>query len=275
MTGFLEKLCVLLFFLSSLIACGNLDKKGNSDNIFSNILVSNLKNNQATISFNTTSETTCEIQYGLSQDNLNLIATNPMMAPNQFLLFHEVTLYDLSADTTYFFRSSVTDQEGANYFSSSRQFTTTSPSTQLTDKNVALYSEGTRVVDISSNFAGNGLDSTYGGNKAIDGRLSTAWSSNNDGDSAFITLDFGQKRLIKGFGFQSRKMLDGTSIILKLKLVFDNGLFELGPYDTTDPDQLYNFDFIELIDVTKVKIQAVNTTGGNTGVSEIQFYSSQ
>ena len=46
----------------------------------------------------------------------------------------------------------------------------------------------------------------------------------------------------------------------------------MGPFDTPDPDQLYTFTFTSSVTARSARIEAVQTTGGNTGAKEIQFF---
>jgi len=66
-------------------------------------------------------------------------------------------------------------------------------------------------------------------------------------------------------------MTDGTSIIERVRLVFADGSM-LGPYNTPDPDQVYRFDFPAPVDTSTVRLEAVMTTGGNTGIKELELY---
>ena len=90
-----------------------------------------------------------------------------------------------------------------------------------------------------------------------------------DGKVATLGLDLGEATEITHFGFRSRKMTDGTSIIERVRVVFDG--VEHGPFDTPDPDQHYLFELDAPVDARLVRIEAVQTTGGNTGAKEIQL----
>ena len=72
-----------------------------------------------------------------------------------------------------------------------------------------------------------------------------------------------------------REMPDGSSIILAVRLIFEPGTIERGPFSTPDPAEFYRFEFNESIVVRSVLIEAVETTGGNSGAKEIQFFEVQ
>ena len=46
----------------------------------------------------------------------------------------------------------------------------------------------------------------------------------------------------------------------------------LGSYATPEPDQLHRFDFPSRVASTPVRVEAITTTGGNTGVKEVELY---
>ncbi|MBW2686830.1 MAG: hypothetical protein JRE19_13075, partial [Deltaproteobacteria bacterium] len=77
-------------------------------------------------------------------------------------------------------------------------------------------------------------------------------------------------RDIEAFGFRSRKMTDGTSIITSVQIIFDGDTM-MGPFATPDPDQRYTFE-IAPTRAQRVRVEAVTTTGGNSGVKEIEFF---
>jgi hypothetical protein len=104
----------------------------------------------------------------------------------------------------------------------------------------------------------------------VDGQLSTEWATHGDGDNAWIAFDFGRQRQITRFEFRSRRMADGSSIITSVQLTFSDDVV-LGPFSTPDPDVVYGFDFETAVVSRSVRVDAVTTTGGNTGAREIRF----
>ena len=89
-------------------------------------------------------------------------------------------------------------------------------------------------------------------------------------DNAWIDIDFGEQRQITRVEFRSRVMPDSTSIISSLQLRFDDGA-ALGPFSTPNPDVVYGFDLQQPVTARRVRVEAVATTGGNTGAREIRF----
>lgn len=121
---------------------------------------------------------------------------------------------------------------------------------------------GGSVVETSSDF-----NDDFAGAMAIDGSLSTEWSSRGDGDDAFIVIDLGSEQAVTGFGFRTREMTDGTSITNTYTVTIDDaevlGPFEAGiglnVTDVTANGRVFRFDMED-------------TTGGNTGAVEIEIY---
>ncbi len=243
---------------------------------FLNVRVEEIGARRAVVRFDTSRPTTCEVEYGTSKTNLNATATDPTMDEGEFATEHNVPLEDLRSQSTYHFRTRATDNAGRTYFSEVSRFSTTAtsgvePSSMI---NIATRAQGASIRMVSSNFGGGGNDSFWGADKAIDGLMGTEWSSHGDGDNAFVTIDLGQMRTIQALSFRSRKMTDGSSIIRSIRLIFDdNPSTATEVYPTPDPDQVYTFSFNAPISARTVTVEAVETTGGNTGVKEIQLLS--
>jgi len=118
------------------------------------------------------------------------------------------------------------------------------------------------VVETSSDF-----NSSFAGANAIDGSLSTEWSSLGDGDDAFIVIDLGAPMEVSGLGFRTREMSDGTAITNTYTVSVDNGEV-LGPFNAGFG--LVVTDFVVTGQVFRVEM--AETTGGNTGAVEIEIY---
>lgn len=241
---------------------------------FSDLRIEELAPNRAVLRFDTDVPASCEAQYGLAADQLEYAATDPEMEPGELMITHQVPLEDLSPETTYYVRARATDENDRTEYSDIIEFTTPAgddPSASLV--NVALLEEGTTVVEVSSNFGGEDNDSAYGISRALDGKVATEWSTARDGDDAYVVLDFGQTRTITHFAYRSRMMVDGTSIVTRVRVLVEGTDIVLGPFDTPDHTRRYVFELTEPVDASRVRFEAVATTGGNTGGKEIQFFS--
>ena len=246
-----------------------------SELAFSDLRVEEISAGRAVIRFSTSRPTTCEAEYGRAANRLDQIAVDPNMGPDAFALDDEVSLEDLTPGTIYYYRARAVDAEGRIFLSTVDQFTTEPlEQSQQPLVNVALRTAGTTVADVSSNFGGADIEATWGAYQAIDGQMATAWATHGDGDSAFVTLDLGRQRTLVRFGFRSRQMADGSSIVTRVRLLFDDSS-TAGPFDTPDPGQVYLFDLTPSVTTRTVRVETVASTGGNTGAREIQLFSAE
>ena len=238
---------------------------------FTNLRVEANTGDRAVVRFETAIPTQCHAIYGRTADVLDTTATDPDMAPGSLITDHKVPLENLTPLTMFYFRAVATDASGKTYTSDEDSLTTTAGDPVLAMTNVARASMGTTVSAVSSNWSGGSNDSDWGVDHVIDADMYTEWSSNGDGNGAYVVLDFGQSRTVTHFGFRSRKMRDGTSIIQSVQLSFDGGA-TVGPFATPDPDHRYAFELAAPVTARTVRVEAVATTGGNTGAKEIQFF---
>lgn len=245
-------------------ACG-----GDNPLVFTNVRVEEITAAHAVVRFTTSRPATCVVRLGTAADALDQTFTDPNMEPGRLSTDHNVPLENLTPSTPYYFRAEATDASGSTFLSSPGEFSTLANSGP-TLTNVALLSAGTTVVTVSSNWGGGANDSTYGVNKALDADFTTEWSTSGDGDGAFVELDLGQRRMVVAFGFRSRQMSDGSSIITSVGLSLDGGPL-LGPFDTSDPTQLYVFTLAAPVEVQRARVSAATSSGGNTGAKEIQL----
>ncbi|MFC1552384.1 fibronectin type III domain-containing protein [Candidatus Latescibacterota bacterium] len=196
---------VFLIFIGILAGCDQDDSisAGRMDEvvIFDDLRVGNITAESAVIRFTTSIASSCEVEYGFSEGSLDNTATDPMMGPDSLSTDHTVTLDGLTAETAHYYRARAVTESGTVYFSDVDTFTTLPDTVTAVYENIARAEAGTTVKSVSSNFGGGANDSAFGANNAIDGKISTEWSSFGDGDGAYIELDFGQMRDIARFGF--------------------------------------------------------------------------
>ncbi len=131
--------------------------------------------------------------------------------------------------------------------------------------NLASASEGASVRDASSVFGGS---SAWRAENAIDGDTSTEWSSNGDGDDAFITIELASDTQLTAIGLWSRTM--GTSAeIRQFQVVTDRGE-ALGPFTLPDAKGLHVFEVSAV--ARSLRFEVVSSSGGNTGAIEVAAY---
>lgn len=211
----------------------------------------------ATLRVATTIPVACAVVYG-TDERFGSIATDDDMAGGAHR-DHAPLLSGLEPDTEYRYVLQGSDAEGNLYRGQVQTFRTPDGTgDDAAGRNVAPQG---RVVDVSSEFS-----DAFAAANAIDGDLSTAWSTAGDGDDASITIDLGRPTDISGVWLRSREMSDGTAIIRSFTVTVDD-TDTLGPYEAgaDQPTQLR-------ANGRQVRIDAVDTTGGNTGAVEIEIY---
>ncbi len=117
-----------------------------------------------------------------------------------------------------------------------------------------------------NNCGGSGA--SFGANNAIDGDLNTQWSSNGDGDHAWIEIDLGKEFTIDAVGFRTRTM-GSSAQISQFRVITDKGEM-LGPFDIADASQVYYFPVNTTAQT--LRFEVVKSSGGNTGAAEIEVY---
>jgi hypothetical protein len=218
--------------------------------------------NGAVLRVNTNIDVACAVAYGPTTE-LGSLATDTDMAGGGHSV-HKPLMRGLSIGETYYYRVQAIGPDGVLYQSDLMQFTYTGEpggGDAITPPAPNAASFG-RVTDVSSEYS-----DAFSGSNAIDGDLSTEWSSAGDGDDAYIVLAFSDLMIVEGVGFRTREMTDGTSITLSFTVTVDGGAtygpFEAGPGLA-----------VALVDFTgyELRFDVEASTGGNTGAVEVEVY---
>ena len=137
--------------------------------------------------------------------------------------------------------------------------------TAVEGTNVALLDNGARVAAVSSNFGGGDNDSRFGAANALDGDAATEWSSDGDGDVAFLEVAFAQAHDLHTVTVQTRTM-GSTAEIEAFRLIAGDGI-DLGTFELPGPNRSYRFE----VDVTtdRLRFEVVSSSGGNTGLVDL------
>ena len=214
----------------------------------------------------TTLPVVCAVVYGTTPD-YGLIATDTDMAGGGHAGHHPL-LTGLKPDTLYYARLQGVGPDGTLYRSEEYTFRTSPAMTNSGEPNLASVENGAHVAGVSSNFNSGANDSTWGALKAIDVDLSTAWSSDGDGDAAWIEIELAAETHVTRVGFWTRTM-GSSAQIHSFQIVTDKGETH-GPFDLNDAAKTYFFE----TDFTakRLRFEAVATSGGNTGAVEIEVY---
>jgi len=211
----------------------------------------------ATLAVDTTIPVACSVIYG-TDDSFGSIAVDNDMQGGAHQ-DHSPLLTGLTPDTEYRYILQGSDAAGTIYRSDVMTFRTPPPAESALGTNIAPTAT---VSAVSSSFSDQ-----FAAELAIDGDVGTEWSSAGDGDDAWIEIDLGGPRKITGIAFRTRQMTDGTAITNTFTITTDDGTI-LGPYPTGTSAVAFDRTLI----TTAVRIDADQTTGGNTGATEIEVY---
>ena len=182
---------------------------------------------------------------------------------------HHPLLTGLKPDTVYYARLQGVGPDGTLYRSEEYTFRTPAADAQVEgSSNLASTANGARVVGVSSNYGGGADDSSFGTLNAIDGNPATQWSSNGDGDAAWIEIELAAETHVTRVGFWTRTM-GSSAQIESFQIVTDKGDI-IGPFSLSDASQVFYFDtdFV----ARRLRFEAITTSGGNTGAIEIEVY---
>ncbi len=219
-----------------------------------------LESGAAVVNVATSIDVACAVVYGPTQ-SLGSIATDTDMAGGAHS-DHHPRLIGLSEGTVWY-RLQGSAGDGTLYQGQLMQFTFPEGGGggETVPPPLPNVADDAIVSGVSSEYS-----DAYAARFAIDGDLTTEWSSAGDGDDAFIELDFGENMRIKGVGFLTREMTDGTSITTSFTVTVDGRFF--GPFEAGPGLAMGLFD----TSGQKVRIDVETSTGGNTGAVEIEVY---
>lgn len=208
----------------------------------------------ATLTVETAVDAVCAVAFGETED-LGGLATDQDMGAGGHT-DHAAVLTGLRPDTEYFYRLQGVTADGRLFQSELLTFRTPAGANSgSADGNLAV---GAQVVDFSSEFS-----AAFAASLAVDGDPSTEWSSQGDGDDAYLTIDLGRPVEITAVAFETRSMSDGTATAESFTVTIDGvtyGPFPIGVAPLDAEGQVVRFD----VDTS---------TGGNTGASELKVFS--
>lgn len=222
--------------------------------------------NTAALRVETSLPTVCAVVYGTTPE-YGQMATDTDMAGGAHSDHHPL-LAGLTPDTLYYARLQGVGPDGTLYRSEEYTFRTAPAPTASGEPNLALPANGARLVGVSSNFGGGSESDPWGALSAFDADGATAWSSDSDGDEAWIEIELAGVTRVTQIGFWTRTM-GSSAQIQSFQIVSDAGE-TVGPFNLTDASQGYYFDTD--FTASRLRFEVVASTGGNTGAVEIEVY---
>lgn len=205
----------------------------------------------------------CAIVWGETEEFGN--QNNSLSMDGSGIVQHDVLLPGAAAGNTYFYRLQGSGADGTIYVSDTMTFTLPPPSDAPAAPDLGTnLATGAAVIDVSSEFS-----SGFAAANAVDGDLSTEWSSAGEGDEASITIDLGSTTDIGQVTFITRTMTDGSATTNTFTVSIDGGE-PLGPFDAGSPAD----PVPARIGATgrELRFDVQSSTGGNTGAVEIGIF---
>ena len=255
---------VLVAFVLALTACASSDAEGTAPvQPIEQILASDIaiafdpSATTATLTVETAVPVACSVVFGVD-DSFGAIAVDNDMQGGAHNAQGPL-LAGLVPETQYKYVLQGSDASGTLYRSDVMTFMT--PPATDTGFGANIAAEAT-IRDFSSEFS-----DTFAAANAIDGNPATEWSTSGDGDAAWIELDLGQEEQVTAVAYRTRQMIDGSAITETFTITIDGTTH--GPFPTgSEPIALDNSATGRI-----VRIDVDQTTGGNTGATEIEIYS--
>jgi hypothetical protein len=214
----------------------------------------------ATLHVRTSIKVVCAVAYGETAAYGHLATTRSMDPSGTYE--HTPVLTGLRPNTTYVYLIQGVGADGNLYRSPVYSFRTPVAAASMLGRDVAV---GATVLQVSSAYS-----SDYAGKYAVDGNPATEWSSNGDGNHAFITIDLHHAVRVVAVAFRTRSMSDGTAITRTFSVTVD-GKKTYGPFPVLSGSAANHVAFIGRV----LRFNVVSSTGGNTGASEIAVYTGQ
>lgn len=212
----------------------------------------------AVISVATTIDLACVVVFGID-DGFGSMALDQQMggAAHQE---HRVVLSDLEPDTEYVYRFQGSAPDGRLFASEIMTFRTAS---ETTDARFGDAVSDVRAVAASSEFS-----SAFAAGNAVDGDGGSEWSSAGDGDDAWIEIALPGASALSGIGVWTRTMARSARIE-RFTIETDRGE-TFGPYELPDANGLHRFPLDATASSLRLEVEA--STGGNTGLVELEIY---
>lgn len=251
-------------------ACGSADDervetRPLEDIIASPAQITDLTPTSAVVRSETTVDVVCSVVFGV--DTAYGRQSTDLDMGGRAHRSHAAPLRGLEPDTVYHYRLQGSGSDGTVYVSEDMTFSTppASQSSQDPSTNLARSSAGARIVESSSQF---GDSPTWRPENAIDGDPVTEWSSDGDGDDAYIVVELAERSDLAAVGLWTRTM-GSSGQIASFRVITEDGT-ELGPFELPDSGRMHVFPVS--VSAQILRFEVVQSSGGNTGVVELGAY---
>lgn len=181
---------------------------------------------------------------------------------------HELKILGLKAGTEYTSETIIISRSGEVYRSAGIEFETEPEEggeLGRTEKNLASSAE---INDVSSIWGGD-PEGSFGAKNAIDGKPGTEWSSQGEGNEAWIEVKLSERSRVVSFGFWTRTMGE-TGQISQLRVLTGDGRV-IGEYEIPSADKTHTFEVPE-VEAEVIRFEVLDSSGGNTGAREIKIF---
>ncbi len=181
----------------------------------------------------------------------------------------ELDVLGLTPETKYFTETILLDRKGNLYRSERENFTTLEPKKKEDyGKNWASLEAGATIKEVSSNWGGD-PSGTFGAKNAIDGDPGTEWSSQDEGNNAWIEIELPERIKITAIGFWTRTM-GSTGQISKIRVTTGEGKV-IGDFPIPSATELHDYS-VTPTSADQIRFEVLESSGGNTGAREIKVY---
>lgn len=267
---FLVVASVLFWQQGSVNSQGMVDIRPMSDIYDTEPDIVDITDTSARFTFVTSIPVACSLIWGTDTD-YGEIAVDPNMN-GAAVIDHNINIGGLEPDTTYHWRIQGTAADGTIYIDDDYTFTT-APASDANEENIAALANGASIIGVSSNIGGGANDQSWGANSAIDGNPATAWSSNGDGNDAWIDIQLSREADIHAVDVWSRFMTNNTSQIFEFTLTTDKAEV-FGPFTLPSgtPTASHRFEIEPTMPVASLRLDVTDSNGVNTGLIEFAAY---
>lgn len=212
----------------------------------------------AVLEITTTIDLACAVVFG-PEGGFGRLALDQQMGAEAHQ-DHRVILTDLEPDTEYVFRLQGSAPDGRLLASAVQTFRT--PPEQADER------FGPRLEELQAVAASSTFSSGFAPENAVDRDGGSEWSSRGDGDDAWIEITLPERTELSGVGVWTRTMATSARIERFVIRTDDGATF--GPFELPDANGLHRFE----IDATTstLRLEVVDSTGGNTGLVELEAY---